>query len=90
VFADSGDYKLVLIVRNDLKMGKGKAAAQVRIYKCLVYSDEKCSMKYRFKKCAHATVGCCKNAMKKSDIFRKWESVGQPKVVLKCDTEKDL
>jgi hypothetical protein len=29
IFSDNGDYKLVLVVRNDLKMGKGKAAAQV-------------------------------------------------------------
>ncbi|XP_063962677.1 peptidyl-tRNA hydrolase 2, mitochondrial-like [Lytechinus pictus] len=26
--SDSGEYKLVLVVRNDLKMGKGKVAAQ--------------------------------------------------------------
>lgn len=26
-----GNYKLVLVVRNDLKMGKGKIAAQVLI-----------------------------------------------------------
>lgn len=26
----SGEYKMVLVVRNDLKMGKGKVAAQVR------------------------------------------------------------
>lgn len=26
--SDNGEYKLVLVVRNDLKMGKGKAAAQ--------------------------------------------------------------
>ena len=25
----SGEYKMVLVVRNDLKMGKGKVAAQV-------------------------------------------------------------
>ena len=25
----SGDYKMVFVVRNDLKMGKGKVAAQV-------------------------------------------------------------
>ena len=49
MFADSGDYKLVLIVRNDLKMGKGKAAAQVRFYKCLVYFDKKCFIKNRLK-----------------------------------------
>ncbi|XP_027759117.1 peptidyl-tRNA hydrolase 2, mitochondrial [Empidonax traillii] len=28
VMAESGEYKMVLIVRNDLKMGKGKVAAQ--------------------------------------------------------------
>ncbi|XP_780704.2 peptidyl-tRNA hydrolase 2, mitochondrial isoform X2 [Strongylocentrotus purpuratus] len=28
VMSDSGEYKLVLVVRNDLKMGKGKVAAQ--------------------------------------------------------------
>ena len=25
----TGEYKMVLVVRNDLKMGKGKVAAQV-------------------------------------------------------------
>lgn len=28
VYSDRGDYKLVLVVRNDLKMGKGKIGAQ--------------------------------------------------------------
>lgn len=28
VFADNGDYKMIFVVRNDLKMGKGKIAAQ--------------------------------------------------------------
>lgn len=27
-FADNGEYKMILVVRNDLKMGKGKIAAQ--------------------------------------------------------------
>lgn len=27
-FADSGEYKMIFVVRNDLKMGKGKIAAQ--------------------------------------------------------------
>lgn len=27
----SGEYKLVLVVRSDLKMGKGKVAAQVSL-----------------------------------------------------------
>lgn len=27
-YSDRGDYKMILVVRNDLKMGKGKIAAQ--------------------------------------------------------------
>ena len=27
----AGEYKMVLVVRNDLKMGKGKVAAQVSL-----------------------------------------------------------
>lgn len=37
ILSDNGDYKLVLVVRNDLKMGKGKAAAQVLHNLCLIY-----------------------------------------------------
>ena len=29
-FCDDGEYKMVIVIRNDLKMGKGKIAAQVR------------------------------------------------------------
>uniref|UniRef100_A0A1B0DDZ0 peptidyl-tRNA hydrolase n=1 Tax=Phlebotomus papatasi TaxID=29031 RepID=A0A1B0DDZ0_PHLPP len=28
IFRDNGEYKMILVVRNDLKMGKGKIAAQ--------------------------------------------------------------
>ena len=59
---------MVLVVRNDLKMGKGKAAAQ----------------------CSHATLGCYKKALKFPRILREWEDMGQAKVALKCDTEKEL
>ena len=27
--SDDGDYKMIIVIRNDLKMGKGKIAAQV-------------------------------------------------------------
>lgn len=33
----SMDHKLVLVVRSDLKMGKGKAAAQVSSVMCVPY-----------------------------------------------------
>lgn len=59
---------MVLIVRNDLKMGKGKAAAQ----------------------CSHATLGCYKLSLKNPKILNHWEDFGQPKVVLKCEQEKEL
>ncbi|CAC5391532.1 PTH2 [Mytilus coruscus] len=67
--SDSGEYKLVFVVRNDLKMGKGKAAAQ----------------------CCHAAV-MSYEAVSKTDpeMFRKWRMYGQPKVVVKTESEKSL
>lgn len=61
----NSDYvKMVMVVRNDLGMGKGKIAAQ----------------------CAHAAVGCVKNATSKESPFLKnWMKQGQPKIVVKCD-----
>ena len=67
--SDDEDTKLVLVVRQDLKMGKGKAAAQ----------------------CCHATLAAYKQAKRRSpDVLRVWESSGQPKITLKCDTEEEL
>lgn len=38
-----GDYKLVVLVRNDVKMGKGKIAAQVAhaAVQCALYAEKK-------------------------------------------------
>ncbi|TRY67825.1 hypothetical protein TCAL_11127 [Tigriopus californicus] len=64
-----GPMKMTLVVRNDLKMGKGKAAAQ----------------------CAHAAVAAYKMAKHRwPAILRRWERHGQPKVVLKVDTQLEL
>jgi PTH2 family peptidyl-tRNA hydrolase len=58
--------KQVIVVRTDLKMGKGKIAAQA----------------------CHASITCYKKA-DKEDI-RKWELLGQKKVVLKIASEEEL
>lgn len=62
----SGEYKMIMVVRNDLKMGKGKIAAQ----------------------CAHSAVGAVeKLAYVNMAGLRHWQSQGQPKVVVKVDSE---
>jgi len=61
--------KMVLVVRNDLKMGKGKIASQ----------------------CAHAAIQCYKTGSKtQENIVNMWMLCGQPKVVLKIDSEEEL
>lgn len=67
--SDSGEFKMVFVVRNDLKMGKGKAAAQ----------------------CCHAAVSAYE-AVSRTDpeMFRKWRMYGQPKVVVKTESEESL
>lgn len=64
-----GEYKMVLLVRSDLAMGKGKAAAQ----------------------CCHAALEVYKETQHKyPQIVREWEACGQPKVVLKVESEDEL
>ncbi|UYV70208.1 UBE2G1 [Cordylochernes scorpioides] len=59
-------YKMVLVVRNDLKMGKGKIAAQ----------------------CCHAALSAYRRALiKKPHILQLWQVLGEPKIVLKADSE---
>ncbi|CAF0936153.1 unnamed protein product [Didymodactylos carnosus] len=63
------EYKLVLVVRNDLKMGKGKVAAQ----------------------CSHATLGCFQKACDQTpDAVDEWYIMGQPKIVVKCESADEL
>ncbi|KAK4037191.1 hypothetical protein OUZ56_029231 [Daphnia magna] len=61
--------KMVIVVRNNLGMGKGKIASQ----------------------CAHAAVQCYKTALRMDNRTLKiWLASGQPKVVVKVDTEEEL
>jgi peptidyl-tRNA hydrolase, PTH2 family len=59
--------KLILVVRADLGMGRGKIAAQA----------------------AHAAVAATLASLASAD-FRAWLQDGQPKVVLRADSEEHL
>lgn len=66
---DEGEYKMILVVRTDLKMGKGKVAAQ----------------------CSHAAVDAVRRCyMSHPKILEQWQGCGQPKIVVKTDTEEEL
>ncbi|KAL8559884.1 hypothetical protein ACOMHN_016930 [Nucella lapillus] len=72
--AESGEIKVVLVVNNELKMGKGKIAAQVGKGKIAA-------------QCAHAAVGVAERAFQHDPkTLRQWRLHGQPKVVVKADT----
>ena len=60
------EFKQIILVRNDLKLSKGKLAAQVG------------------HSCVEAVLKSNKN------IVSKWRILGQKKIVLKVDCEKDL
>lgn len=66
-----GDCKMVIVVRTDIPMGKGKIGAQ----------------------CAHAALECYRKAISIDSYQRainSWILFGQPKVVLKIQSEKEL
>ena len=63
------DYKMTVLMRDDLKMSKGKIAAQA----------------------GHAAVNCALSIKKKDpDAFEKWTCSGQPIIVLKISSEREL
>ncbi|GAB2211343.1 hypothetical protein Droror1_Dr00024651 [Drosera rotundifolia] len=68
------DFKMVLVVRNDLKMGKGKIAAQCSHATLGLYKK---------------TCESCTKSSKQFCLCR-WEMCGQVKVVLKTETEDDM
>lgn len=96
-----GEQKLVLVVRMDLKMGKGKIAAQVNLL--FVFSTTKISLVEYIKvislsndklchfQCSHAAVMAHKTQGRKNpELLQEWEYSGQPKVVVKADSEETL
>ena len=61
--------KLILVVRTDLKMGKGKAAAQ----------------------CSHAAVAAYETLGRTNKtLLDEWKYNGQPKVVVKTESEESM
>ncbi|TVY46401.1 putative peptidyl-tRNA hydrolase [Lachnellula occidentalis] len=71
------ECKLVLIVRTDLGMTKGKFSYLSKIAA----------------QCSHATLACYKNFLKnspKSPLLRRWETQGQAKVALQVKSEEEL
>ncbi|XP_033212726.1 peptidyl-tRNA hydrolase 2, mitochondrial [Belonocnema kinseyi] len=66
-----GECKMVIVVRTDIPMGKGKIGAQ----------------------CAHAALECYRKSTSIGSnrrVFNSWLLFGQPKVVLRISSEKEL
>ncbi|KAG0326060.1 hypothetical protein BGZ99_010199 [Dissophora globulifera] len=73
------EYKMVLVVRSDLGMGKGKAAAQCCHATLANYKE-------LLKKSPEA----CAVALSIAIALKRWEYCGQAKVTLKVDSEDDM
>lgn len=69
MLSDTGEYKFIVAVRTDLRMGKGKIAAQVA------------------HAAVHANNSCAKHH---PDMLKEWKYCGQPKIVVKIDSEASL
>ncbi|KAK4767417.1 hypothetical protein SAY86_015167 [Trapa natans] len=76
-------FKMVLVVRNDLKMDKGKIAAQCGI----CYNHWHCEVSC----CIHTTLGLYKKLLCPAPkALDRWETSAQPKVVVKIESEEDM
>lgn len=86
--------KMVMVVRMDLKMGKGKIAAQVRSSagsraraKWSAYPGH-CDRRYQ---CGHAVLGAYQEAQQKHQHYiDAWEEYGQKKIAVKVQSEEDM
>ena len=70
----SGEYKMVFVVRNDLKMGKGKVAAQVGGFHSYDVVGSLCysyMLFFSHFQCGHAAIGAYKQILKTNPEVRK-------------------
>ncbi|KAF5759768.1 putative aminoacyl-tRNA hydrolase [Helianthus annuus] len=80
------DFKMVLVVRQDLKMGQGKVASQCAhaatgLYAKLMQSDQ--SLLRRWERCGQAKiVVTCKNQQEMNKLLEAAEGIGLPTYVV--------
>ncbi|CAL1299993.1 unnamed protein product, partial [Larinioides sclopetarius] len=98
VFSDfvQGDLKMVLVVQNGLKMGKGKMAAQENALGTKRESSKPKpqvppKLPHLYSLCAHASVMAYQHcSIKNPRLLKEWLRSGQRKVVVKVDSEEAL
>ena len=82
-----GPCKMVLVVRTDIGMGKGKVRTMINI---MVIKGFWRTLQAAAQ-CAHAAVMCYKAAVRETpELVARWEQLGVTKVCLKMDSEEGL
>ncbi len=85
----SEEVKLVLAVRTDLGMGKGKKTLNMqRMTRTNALLTGKIAAQ-----CSHATLACYKyllNHVTSAPLLKRWERGGQPKIALQVKSEEEL
>jgi peptidyl-tRNA hydrolase len=91
---NNDEVKLVLVVRTDLGMGKGKRFPVADIlYSSFRWLTTLLITGKIAAQCSHATLACYKYYFSKapnSPILKRWESGGQAKVALQVKTEEEM
>ncbi|KAI5294805.1 hypothetical protein KEM55_006448, partial [Ascosphaera atra] len=85
------DVKLVLVVRTDLGMTKGKKCHDEIILVFSLYPDD--SVGKIAAQCSHATLACYKTlaaSTVQKPLLSRWEREGQPKIALQVKSEDDM
>lgn len=80
--------KMVLIVRNDLKMGKGKIASQCShaAILCKIHDIKNVRSFVNF----NFSEGYQKSLQQNSYLLKAWTLTGQPKIVLKVESLSEI